>query len=88
MDPLQRAKGRDDLCWLSRFTAAAVLTGDATVIDDFLLWQMGVQDGWVPAAVAIASAYLVADIIQPEAPRGAQMLREAAERMEDSGVPV
>jgi hypothetical protein len=49
---------------------------------------MGVQDGWVPAAVAIASAYLVADIIQPEAPRGAQMLREAAERMEDSGVPV
>lgn len=88
MDPLQRAKGRDDLCWLSRFTAAAVLTGDATVIDDFLLWQMGVQDGWVPAAVAIASAYLVADIIQPEAPRGAQMLREAAERMQHSGVPV
>ncbi len=86
MDPVQRAKGRDDLCWMSRFTAAAVLSDDATVIDEFLLWQMGVQHGWVPADVVIASAHVVADMVEPEAPTGARMLRGAAERIDHSGV--
>jgi methylmalonyl-CoA mutase cobalamin-binding subunit len=88
LDPVQKAKGRGDLCWMSRVTAAAVLTEDATVIDDFLRWQMGLQqDGRVPAAVVIASAYLVADMVEPEAPRGAAMLRRAADRIEHSAVP-
>lgn len=88
LDPVQKAKGRSDLCWMSRVTAAAVLTEDASVVDDFLLWQMGLQqDGRVPAAVVIASARLVADMIEPEAPRGARMLRGAAERVEHTGVP-
>jgi len=87
LDPVQKAKGRNDLCWMSRATAAAVLTDDPTVIDEFLQWQLRVQHGWVPAAVVAASAHLVAEIVEPEAPRGAQMLREAAERIEHSGVP-
>lgn len=80
MTPFQQARTREDMQWMARFAGAAVLTGDPTVLDDFLSWLCSLLDGKVPATVVAASASLVADALEPEAPAGAQMLRDAAER--------
>lgn len=87
MTVVQQARSREDLRWIARYTGASVLTDDPTVVEDLLLWLVRVLTGRVDAAVITTSAYLVADVIEHDAPRGAQMLREATERVERSGVP-
>lgn len=76
----QRQRTREDLAWMSRYSGAAVLTGDPTVLDDFLAWALRLLDRRVPADVLTTSAHLVADTVEPDAPRGAAMLRAAADR--------
>lgn len=84
MSPWQQSRTREDLQWMARFAGAAVLTGDATVLPDFLGWLARLLDGKVPAAVIAASAGLLADAIEPDAPTGAQLLRQAAQLMDRS----
>lgn len=85
MTPFQEAHTREDLRWMTRFTGAAVLTGDGSVLDELLTWLCGLLAGRVPAAVIAASAYVVAEAIEPFAPTGAGLLREATERLPQQG---
>lgn len=82
MTPSQHERTREDLRWIARFTAATVATGDPSVLDEFLAWLCGLLDGRVPADVLAASAQLLADTFATEAPLGAQLLHEAAGRIE------
>ena len=68
---------REDLRWIARFTGAAVLTGDPTVLDDFFASLRRILHGRVPDDVVLGAADVVADELEPLAPRGASMLRQA-----------
>lgn len=85
MTTFQQARTREDLRWIARFAAAAVLTADVTILDDFLGWLGRLLDGKVPLAVLATSVRMVADVVEPQAPLGAQLLSEAADRFEKSG---
>ena len=76
---------RDDLRWTVRFTGAAVLTDDATLLDDFLGSSLRRSHGRVPDDVVLARADVVADGIEPFAPHGATLLREAVGRAREAG---
>jgi len=62
---------------------AAVLTADASVLDDLLVWMARLLHGRVPAGVLVAGAQRVADAVEPQAPAGAELLRAAADRLPD-----
>ena len=68
---------REDLRWIARFTGAAVLTGDPTVLDDFFASLLRMLHGRVPDDVVLGGADIVADELEPLAPGGASMLRQA-----------
>ena len=72
---------REDLRWMTRFTGAAVLTDDPTVLDDFLASLLRILHGRVPEDVVLDGAGVVADEIEPLAPGGASMLRDAVHRV-------
>jgi hypothetical protein len=84
MTPFQQARTREDLCWMARFTAPTVLTADVSVLDEFLSWLGRLLAGKVPVPVLAGSAHLVADVVEPQAPVGAQLLHEAAARFEEA----
>lgn len=71
---------REDLRWIVRFTGAAVLTGDPTVLDDFLASLLRMLHGRLPDDVVLGGADVVADGVEPLAPAGATMLRDAVHR--------
>jgi hypothetical protein len=71
---------REDLRWIVRFTGAAVLTGDPTVLDDFLASLLRMLHGRLPDDVVLGGADVVADGIEPLAPEGAALLRDAVHR--------
>ena len=75
---------REDLRWIARFTGAAVLTGDPTVLDDFLASLLRILHGRVPDDVVLAGADVVADGVEPLAPGGAGMLRAAVHRARET----
>lgn len=81
MRPWQQNRTREDLRWMARFTGAAVLTDDGTVLDDFLTWLCNLLDARVPLDVIATSAHVVADTVEHFAPIGARMLRAAIERL-------
>jgi methanogenic corrinoid protein MtbC1 len=87
MTVAQQARSREDLRWITRYTGASVLTDDPTVVEDLLLWLVRILTGRVHESVITTSAYLVADVVERDAPQGAQVLREATERIARSGVP-
>jgi MerR family transcriptional regulator, light-induced transcriptional regulator len=72
---------REDLRWIVRFTGAAVLTRDPTVLDDFFASLLRILHGRVPNEVVLGCAELVADELEPLAPRGASMLRQAVDHV-------
>jgi len=78
MTPAQRARTLEDFGWMARYTAAALLTGDDVIVDELLLWLYSLLAGRVPVEVITTSALLLADAVEPEAPRGAELLRHAA----------
>ncbi len=84
MTPFQQARTREDLRWMTRFTGAAVLTDDPTILDEFLAWLCGLLNGRVPADVITTSAQVVADTVEPFSPGGAGLLREAVDRLQDA----
>jgi len=83
----QRQQTLDDLRWMARFTAAAVLADDAVIVDDLLDWLRRLLADRVPPAVLATSAHLLAESVEHFAPRGARTLHEAAERVERGRVP-
>ena len=85
MTPFQQARTREDLRWMARFTGAAVLTADVSILDEFLAWLCGLLHGRVPATVIAASAHVMADAVEPVAATGAGLLREATERLPQEG---
>lgn len=81
MPSSQQASMREDIGWMARYTAAALLTGDQLIVDEQLLWLCSLGDGGEPPPVITAAALLLADAVEPEAPRGAELLRQAAGRL-------
>ena len=79
-----RDRTREDLRWIVRFTGAAVLTDDPTLLDDFLGSLLRILHGRVPDDVVLGGAAVAADGIEPRAPRGATMLREAVRRAREA----
>jgi hypothetical protein len=77
----QQDRTREDLRWIARFTGAAVLTGDPTVLDDFLASLLRILHGRVPDDAVLSGADVVADEVEPLAPGGADMLRDAVHRV-------
>lgn len=57
-----------------------MLTDDPTVLDDFFGSLLRILRGRVPADVVLGGAEVVADVVEPLAPRGAGMLRQAVDR--------
>ena len=84
--PAHRDRTREDVRWILRFTGAAVLTDDATLLDDFLGSLRRVLHGRVPDHVVLSGTDVVADGIEPLAPYGATMLREAVDRAREPTV--
>ena len=78
MNSLQQAITREDLRWMARFTAAALLTNDTTIVEDLLTWLGRLLAGKVPASVITTSAHLLADELAPHTNAGAAILRTAA----------
>jgi hypothetical protein len=79
-----RERTREDVRWIVRFTGAAVLTGDPTLLDDFLGSLLRILHGRVPDDVVLVGADVVADGIEQLAPLGAAMLHEAVRRARES----
>jgi methanogenic corrinoid protein MtbC1 len=78
MAPYQQARTREDLVWMARSTAAALLTDDASVVEETLTWLCGPLRQMVPASVVTTSALLLAETIEPQTASGAAVLRNAA----------
>lgn len=85
LPPAHRDRTREDVRWILRFTGAAVLTDDATLLDDFLGSLLRLLHGRVPDDVVLGGADVVADGIEPLAPRGATMLRDAVRAAREAG---
>lgn len=72
----------EDLRWMARFTGAAVLTSDAVIVDDLLAWLCRLRDGQFAAEVIATCARLLADTLAVTCPVGAEVLRDAATRVQ------
>lgn len=82
MTGYQQARTREDLGWMARYTAAALLAEDATIVEDLLSWLCMLLRGAVPASVITTSAQLLADTLEPQTDAGAALLRQAADTVE------
>ena len=78
----QQERTREDLRWMAKFAAAAVLSSDPTVMDELLAWLTRLLGDRVPPTVIATSAHLLADTVEPFAPQGASVLRGAAAALE------
>jgi methanogenic corrinoid protein MtbC1 len=82
MTPWQQERTREDLRWMARHAAAALLTDDPSVVDELFAWLTRLLGDRVPATVIATSAHLLADTVEPDAPQGAAVLRHAAAALE------
>lgn len=80
LDPSQRTSIREDVVMMARCTAAALLTGDCSIVDELLLWLCSRRPGRLSPEVVLVLALLLADTVEDEAPCGAELLRQAAGR--------
>ena len=85
MTTAQQERTREDFGWMARYTAAALLTGDHLIVDELLFWLGSLLAGRVPLEVITTSALLLADAVEPAAPRGAELLRQSAGRVAAAG---
>lgn len=80
MTPYQRNRSFEDLGWIARHAAAAVGCDDPTVLRELLRWLLDLlTPRGVPAAAVIDSCYFLADVVEPEAPAAAGILRSEAD---------
>jgi hypothetical protein len=82
MTRYQQARTREDLRWMARFTAGALLTNDESMVEDLLVWLCGLLRGTVPTSVITTSAHLLAETLEPQTASGAAILRQAAAKVE------
>ncbi|WP_127782736.1 cobalamin-dependent protein [Rhodococcus sp. X156] len=82
MTSYQHARTREDLGWIVRHTAAALLTDDASIVGDALTWLCTLLRGFAPASVITGTAQLLAETLEPQAPAGAAILRQAIDTTE------
>jgi methanogenic corrinoid protein MtbC1 len=82
MSPYQQARTREDLRWMARFTAAALLTDDVRIIRDLLSWLCGLLAGTVRSSVIATSAHFLAETLEPDSAAGASLLDRAAASVE------
>lgn len=71
-------RGLDDLRWLARYAAAAVAVDDPTVLTDLTSWireLLAARE--VPEQVLLDAVRHLADVLAPDAPRCAALLRDA-----------
>ena len=80
MTSFQQVRTREGLRWMARFTAAALLTNDATIVEDLLNWLCRLLHGEVPAFAIPTSAQLLADMFTWRTPQGATILRRPPPR--------
>jgi methanogenic corrinoid protein MtbC1 len=80
MDPAQTAMLREYLQWVARHAGAALAVGDPVVLDEFIAWWQRPAEHRMPSAVIALGARTVADVVEPQAPRGTLLLRAAAAR--------
>lgn len=72
----RRAEEHKELRWVAQHTAAAVLCDDATIVSDVLHWLLAMKEARGLAATPVLDGALcLADSIETEAPRAADMLR-------------
>jgi hypothetical protein len=87
LPPEHRDRTREDVRWTLRFTGAAVLTDDSTVLDDFLGALLRILHGRVRDEIVLDGAAVIAAGIEPLAPHGARMLHHAVRRARTSPPP-
>jgi hypothetical protein len=79
MTPFQRARSLEDLGWLARHAAAGVACDDETIVRELLTWLLRLlTPRGVPPEPVIDSCEFLADAVEPDAPRAAALLRQAA----------
>lgn len=80
--------GQPDLRLIARHAAASLACDDVSILRDLLSWLMvlGTRRG-VPAVVVYDGCRYLADAVEPEAPTGARLLHEEADRAERSHPP-
>ena len=81
MTSTEQARTREDLRWMARFTAGALLTNDSTIVEELLAWLCRLLAGKVPMPVITTSAHVLADVIAPTSGAGATILRGAAAKV-------
>lgn len=80
LSAVHRDRTREDVRWIVRFTGAAVLVDDPTLLDDFLASLRRILRARVQDDIALGAADVVAGGLEPLAPGGVTMLREAVHR--------
>lgn len=79
MSEYRRRATLEDFGWITRHAAAAVATGDPTVLTELLDWLVGLlTPRGVPAASVLDSCFYLADAVEPMAPLAAGVLRDEA----------
>jgi hypothetical protein len=73
---------REDIRWMARSTAGALLTDDESILDDLLVRLRNRLGGVAHASVVTTAAKLLADSLEPHAPGGAAFLRDVAANVE------
>lgn len=82
LNATQQRHALDDLRWITRHAAAALACHDPTVLDDMLRWlDVQMQSRGVPAEVLPDSAGYLADALEAETPRVAELVHDAAARL-------
>lgn len=76
----------EDLEWMARFTGAAVLVDDPTVVTDVLGWLCRRPPHGVSRGAVSTAAHILADTLEPVARTGAALLRAAAGQVSRRGV--
>lgn len=77
---LQQARTREELGLMARYTAAALLTDDATIVEDLLAW-LHLLPRTVPTSLITSSAELLAETLDQQTTSGASILRNAAAKV-------
>ena len=75
----QQGRTREDLRWMARFTAGALLTNDVTIVEELLAWLCATLRDSMPASLITTSAQLLAELLEQQTTSGAALLRHAAE---------
>jgi len=74
----QQAGAKEGLRWLGRFSANALLTHDATILEDALLWCARLLQGKMPPEAVTTCAQILAETVASQCSEGAAMLRDSA----------